>query len=347
MHKRMKIFLVSYLVVLFMAVVNTVMAQDVTHTAPAPLYRDPVTDGAADPVMVWNRAAQKWWMLYTQRRANTEAPGVSFCYGNDIAVACGEDSGRTWVYRGTLNLAFEEGRNTYWAPEVVYHEGVYHMFVVYIQGVRSEWGGKARMAHYTSNELWQWKFIGFVTLSSEQVIDASLMQMPDGTWRMWYKDDARNAAIMMAESKDLFTWTYNNEPVLGNTAQEGPKVFAYNHYYWMLTDEWRGMRVYRSADAIHWEKQGLILDSASARKDDQPGGAHGDVVVVNDKAWVFYFTHPGRIKHGEAHMDANGIYPFSERRSSIQVAPLQFANGTLVSDRSRPFVFSLPALKNK
>lgn len=40
-------------------------AQDVVHKAPAPLYRDPVTDGAADPVVVWNQEAKSWWMLYT------------------------------------------------------------------------------------------------------------------------------------------------------------------------------------------------------------------------------------------------------------------------------------------
>ncbi len=25
------------------------------HIAPAPLFRDPITDGAADPVLIWNR----------------------------------------------------------------------------------------------------------------------------------------------------------------------------------------------------------------------------------------------------------------------------------------------------
>lgn len=57
------------------------------HIAPAPLFRDPITDGAADPVLVWNRQEQKWWMLYTQRRANTESPDVAYCYGNDIGIA--------------------------------------------------------------------------------------------------------------------------------------------------------------------------------------------------------------------------------------------------------------------
>ncbi|MEO8414259.1 MAG: family 43 glycosylhydrolase [Ginsengibacter sp.] len=311
------------------------------HMAPAPLFRDPITDGAADPVMVWNREEKKWWMLYSQRRANVEAPDVAFCYGTDIGIASGDENGQTWVYRGTLNLEFEKGKNTFWAPDVVYQNGTYHMFVVYIQGVRSHWGGKARMVHYTSKNLWDWKFTGFLKLSSETVIDASLMQMPDKTWRMWYKDDAHNASIMMAESKDLYKWDLIDKPVLDQTRQEGPINFKFGGYYWMITDEWHGMRVYRSKDANSWEKQGLILDSASNRNEDRPSGAHGDVVVVHDKAYIFYFTHPGRKTHAGATMRADGIYPFDERRSLIQVAPLEIKNGTLVSDRNTPFDFWL------
>lgn len=45
--------------------------------AAAPLYRDPITDGAADPVLIWNRQEKTWWMLYTQRRANQRNSGCS------------------------------------------------------------------------------------------------------------------------------------------------------------------------------------------------------------------------------------------------------------------------------
>lgn len=44
------------------------------------------------------------------------------------------------------------------------------------------------------------------------------------------------------------------------------------------------MRVYKSKDCTTWEKQGLILDSASSRAEDNPSGAHGDVIVVNNNA---------------------------------------------------------------
>lgn len=312
------------------------------HIAPAPMFRDPVTDGAADPVLIWNREEKKWWMLYTQRRANTEAADVAYCYGTSIGIASAENHGQTWVYRGTLNLEFEQGQNTFWAPDIVYQNGEYHMFVVYIKGVRIHWGGEAKMAHYTSKNLWDWKFIGFLKLSSETVIDASLFKDDKGTWRMWYKDETRHAAIMMAQSKDLYNWTFDSKPVLGNSVQEGPKIFKFGDYFWMLTDEWHGMRVYRSNDLTTWEKQGLILDSASNREDDHPSGAHGDVIVVDNKAYVFYFTHPGRKTHFDAHLKEDGIYPFDERRSSIEVGPLEIKNGTLVSDRNKPFDFWLP-----
>ena len=311
------------------------------HIAPAPLYRDPVTDGAADPVLIWNRQEKKWWMLYTQRRANTEAADVAYCYGTPIGVASTDDNGQTWVYRGNLNLDFERGTNTFWAPDVVYHNGEYHMFVVFIQGVRNHWGGKARMAHYVSKDLWNWKFIGLLKLSSESVIDATLMQMPDGKWRMWYKDQERGSITMMAESNDLYKWQTHDEPAIGGKPHEGPKAFHFGGWYWMLTDEWHGMRVYRSKDANTWEKQGVILDSASSRAQDTPSGAHGDVIVINDKAYVFYFTHPGRVNHNVSPMEKNGVVPFDLRRSLIQVAPLEIKDGTLVCERDKPFDFWL------
>jgi hypothetical protein len=110
----------------------------------------------------------------------------------------------------------------------------------------------------------------------------------------------------------------------------------------MLTDEWQGMRVYRSNDLEHWEKQGLILDTASSRTDDTPSGAHGDVVVIGDRAYVFYFTHPGRSKHFEVKPDPDGQLFYTNHRTTIQAAPLEVINGTLVSNREKPFDFYLP-----
>lgn len=310
--------------------------------APAPMFRDPVTDGAADPVVVWNQQEKSWWMLYTQRRANLETADVAYCHGTPIGIASTKDQGRTWVYRGTLDLEFEKGHNTFWAPDVVYHNGVYHLFVAYIQGVRDHWGGEARIIHYTSTNLWDWTFEGIPQLSSDRVIDATLIRKPDGMWRMWYKDEKAGSVTMMAESKDLDTWSVHPQPAIGGGAHEGAKVFRFGDYYWMLTDEWQGMRIYRSNDLESWEKQGLILDQPSARFDDGPSGAHGDVIVVGDKAYAFYFTHPGREQHTKVPAREDGVVPYEYRRSSIQVAPLVIHNGTLTADRNTDFDFYLP-----
>ncbi len=175
------------------------VAQDV----PAPLYRDPITDGAADPCLVYNPFEKAWWMLYTQRRANAETGDVAYCYGNSIGIAYSEDNGRTWRYRGTLDLDFERGHNTFWAPDVVLHNGVYHMFVSYIRGVSIHWSGTATMMHYTSKNLWDWKCEGPVKLPVDNVIDATLIQKADGEWRMWDKWDSKS---LYADSKDPFNW---------------------------------------------------------------------------------------------------------------------------------------------
>ena len=335
--------LLKILFVLLALIPDISKAQEIQQ-ASAPLFRDPVYDGAADPVVFWNHQEKEWWMFYTQRRANENTADVAFCYGNSIGIASSDDHGKSWLYRGTLDLEFERGKNTFWAPDVVYTNGKYHMYLAYIKGVRNHWGGKARMAHYTSDNAWDWKFEGLITLSSENVIDATLFQAKDGTWKMWYKD---NSVTWLAESKDLYNWTWRDKPVIADQKHEGPKVFRFQEKYWMITDQWAGMGVYKSDDMEKWVKQpNPILVGPSTRPEDTPSGAHGDVVVVGEKAYIFYFTHPGRETHFKATLDADGKYPYSEKRSSIQVAELVVNNGVLeVKDRNKPFHFYLPDLK--
>lgn len=307
----------------------------------APLYRDPITDGVADPCIVYNPFEKAWWMLYTQRRANVETADVAYCYGNEIGIAYSEDNGKSWRYRGTLNLEFERGKNTFWAPDIVLHNGTYHMFVSYIQGVSNHWSGKARMVHYTSSNLWDWKYRGAVKLPKENVIDATLIKLPDGNWRMWYKWDSKS---LFADSKDLFKWTGDDNPAVSDEPHEGAKAFRFKGSYWFVTDEWRGMAVYKSDDLLNWKKQkDRILDKPSLRKDDTPSGSHGDIVVIGERAYVFYFTHPGRETHTKDSQDAIGNIPYELRRSSIQVAELEVTNGELsVKDRDKPFTIFLP-----
>lgn len=65
--------------------------------------------------------------------------------------------------------------------------------------------------------------------------------------------------------------------------------------------------------------------------------------MTGDKAYIFYFTHPGRRFHTADHHDNNGNIPYEMRRSSIQVAELDVVDGSLVvKDRNQPFTIFLP-----
>jgi len=339
----MKFFNTKLFLFLIMGIITSnLFSQEVINKispAPAPLYNDPIYDGAADPVLIWNREEESWWMLYTARRANMPTLDVSAYYGNKIGVASSEDNGHTWIFRGYLDLEFEKGWNTFWAPEVIYENGIYHMYVSYNRGARNHWGGSSSIMHFTSKNLWDWIYEEPLVLSSDQVIDATLYKMDNGSWRIWYKDGAKGGITMMSESDDLKSWKTIDNPAIGGEAHEGPKVFKYKGYYWMLTDEWHGLRVYTSDDLDTWKKQGLILDTASNRDLDRPSGAHGDVLTFKDKAYVFYFTHPGRDKHSDT-KPYNSFY--ENHRTSIQVAPLIFEDGTLKAPRDKPFDFRLP-----
>ena len=296
-------------------------------TPPAPLFRDPIHDGAADPVVIWNRAEREWWLIYTNRRTDAPGIGVSWVHGTDLGVASSRDGGHTWAYRGILSgLDIEWGRNTFWAPEIIWHDGTYHMYVSYIRGVPSTWEGHPRhILHYTSRNLRSWTFRSQVELSSDRVIDACVHPLPTGGFRMWFKDEAHGSHTYAADSPDLYNWTVTG-PVLTERPHEGPNVFAFADSYWLIVDEWRGQGVFASTDLQTWQRGGLILDRSGKRPDDTGVGLHADVVVDRDRAFVFYFTHPERT--GKAEQPTQAL-----RRSSVQVAELVLRDGVLTCDR--------------
>jgi hypothetical protein len=302
---------------------------------PAPLYRDPVFDGAADPSLIWNDQERSWWIFYTNRRSNAldAQDGVRWCHGTDIGIASSKDGGLTWTYRGIAQgLEFEPGRNTFWAPCLILHGGTYHLYVAYVRGVPADWSGERHIVHYTSNDLLNWKFETVLPLSSENVIDAYVYALPSGGWRMWYKDEAHGSHIYAADSEDLNRWEVVG-PVVISSAQEGPAVFWWRGAYWMLIDRWQGMAVLRSADLMNWTAQmGTILGLPGTRPDDADFGRHGEVVVQGVRAFLFYFTHPFGPK---AHTEPG------KHRSSLQVAELEIRDGQIVCDRDKPFALDL------
>ena len=119
--------------------------------------------------------------------------------------------------------------------------------------------------------------------------------------------------------------------MIGDIPCEGAKVVQWQGKYWMVVDQWQGLGVYRSDDAEHWQRQSdNLLATPGKGPDDQVKGGHPDLVINNDRAWLFYFTHPGR-RGPDADKDTT-----QQRRSSIQVAEVELRDGWLTCDRDRP-----------
>lgn len=315
-------------------------ASDRGRIAAKPLFRDPVFDGAADPVIVRHPTRGSWWMLYTNRRAKaTDLPGVSWAHGTKIGIAESRDEGASWSYVGTADIALpaEMGGQdaTHWAPDVVRaDDGTYHMFLTVVPGVFTDWNHPRHIVHLTSTDLRTWRNARAIKLASDRVIDAAVTRLPGGGWRMWYNNERDHKSIHYADSPDLSTWAERGK-VVADQAGEGPKVFQWRGAWWMITDVWRGLAVYRSLDAVNWTRQsGNLLQQPGTGLDDGAIGGHCDVVVSGDRAWLFYFTHPGRgAVQGGAGTGTDGV---AQRRSVIQVTELIQSGDTLRVERDAP-----------
>lgn len=310
-------------------------------TAPAPMFHDPIFDGPTDPTILWNPLEKNWWIVYTQRRANVDATGVAWVHGTDLGVASSSDGGRSWLYRGTLNLqAIEPGRNTYWAPEILFYEGLCHMYVSYITGVPAAWVGTRRILHYTSKNFWDWKFESVLPLPGGRAIDACVHPLLEGGWRLWYKDEDDESHTHAADSPDLYHWRPIGAQIT-DCGQEGPNVFSLDGRYFLVADMWDGMAVYQSDNLTHWARQeGNLLSVGGTRPGDNCRGHHADVLIVPGQAYIFYFVHPGAGAYGYSGEDE--VQPYAQRRSVLQVAQLTFSEGVLRCERNAPFDFILP-----
>jgi hypothetical protein len=310
----------------------------IAAAVPAPLYRDPVYDGAADPVVVWNAPRRVWSMFYTQRRASLNLPGVEWGHGTEIGVAESRDEGMTWVYKGTLALKHPSPEGSFWAPDCIRDDaGKYHLFVSFVPGPASthrDYGGQRHILHYSSDDLAKWKFDGRVPTSSDYCIDPTLCRRPDGAWWMWYKDEGHDSETHVVASRDLREWKAVAAPGVSKLYGEGPKVFRFLGHYWMLKDPNRGLDVYRSDDLENWTYQGKILDKPGWRNDDASVGKHADVVVCGQRAYIIYLVEPGM---RDVPPRNDGIQPLSGRRSAIQAAQLELKDGRLTCDRNKLF----------
>ncbi|HWJ74694.1 MAG TPA: hypothetical protein VNX29_16150 [Kaistia sp.] len=311
-----------------------------------PVYADPVHDGAADPVVIHRAGTDEWWMFYTNRRADLGGEGVGWIHGSAIGVAVSADGGRNWGYRGTvagLDAPEDTGLNTHWAPEVIRAGDTYHMYLTYMTGTGEPLGNPdRRIVHFTSPDLVAWTRQGVLPRTSHNVIDAAVARTPDGLHRLWYKDEGDGSSTWSLTSPDLHAWTLEGKVIPGSPdapPHEGPNVFFLSGYWWLIVDEWRGQAVYRSDDALGWQRQGLILAEPGAHPDDRRFARHGDVVTQGDWAALFYFTHP----HWAETLTPVPL-TFAERRTVIHVARLHVEDGRLLATRDIEGVTLDPAL---
>ena len=344
--------------------------------APAPLFKCPVGDAPANPRVIWNRAEKCWFMFFQQRDKNSVLQdyfnATSFTFGSDIGIASSKDNGQTWVYRGIAEgLQFEPGRNTWEMPEVIYNgdEGLYHLFCGYYQGFPAveEFvdAGPIQILHYTSEDLWHWKLYGNIDNRDENGVNGlcypSAFRMPNGRWRLFLMNYTGSLHYM--ESSDMYQWSKPVKIMDGGTvAQTNPNVFRLGGCYWMMTDSSFGYSVYRSNDCEKWTLQdgGMLFGlqsvspdmmhsgtgSVSQRMDDNAFPHNAGVVVFDDHAYLFYYTHPERPVGLSPAYDKRVVERLHStphlRRSVIQVAELTVKDDRLYGKRDEPFDFYLP-----
>jgi sucrose-6-phosphate hydrolase SacC (GH32 family) len=310
--------------------------------AAVPLFRDPVHDGAADPVVVWNRARKTWWMLYTNRRADlNDGSGVTWVHGTHIGIAESADGGAHWKYMSEADIPLPQPDYTLWAPEVIDVNGTYHMFLTVVPGTFTDWNHPRHILHLTSKDLLHWKPLENVNLESERTIDACLFRLADGNWRLWYKNEADSSKVYFSDSPDLVHWTHKG--IATTNHGEGPVVFQWHGSYWLINDPHSGLGVFRSDDLTTWKQQPQnLLREPGTQPTDRVMGSHPDVVVDGSgRGWLFYFTQ-------QSGPDAEGHDRGWARHTFLHVTELHEKDGVLTVDRNAPaYIHMIPPPKNK
>lgn len=326
------VLLVSFLFLLMPSLLSAQGSKLSGKLAPKPLFRDPVHDGAADPTLIWNRERHEWWMFYTNRRADqatSDPHDVRWVHGTHLGIAISKDQGATWSYHGEAKIPYGNADYTDWAPDIVYWHEQYHMFLTVVPGIFKDWNAPREIVHLTSRDLESWNYVSKLEVGSDRIIDASLYPLPAGGWRLWYKDERDHSYIHYADSTDLIQWSAKGAAITDRHG-EAPKVFQWKGWYWMITDVWRGLGVYRSSDLIHWTAQsGNLLELPGHIPTDRTEGHHCDVIVNGDRAFIYYFTH----QRGQ---DLDPNLPHSAERTVLQAGELQYFNDKLNVDRDSP-----------
>jgi hypothetical protein len=280
--------------------------------APAPLFDDPVTHGGTDPFVIWNPVKSEWFMYYTQRRSTLDNPnGVDWVHGSPIGIATSPD-GVHWSYLGlckgdhdlsdplAAKGAGPEPGITWWAPCFLRCGDKFHMWIVRVDGVYTNWTGKRNILHFTSDDGINWNYVSTCALASDRVIDPTVYSVGD-LWYMVYKNEAAGSHTFVSQSADLENWT-NAHQADPDGSQEGPFAFRWCDKWWLIVDavSGRGLRIYTSENGIdNFKYVTTILDQCDGTRDqDNAVGHHPGVVVQwvgnRQQCLIYYFTEFNR-----------------------------------------------------
>ena len=339
MHLKSLAFLTVALAVLAVSCGPRATKQAERIPADFPLYIDPVYNGSTDPMVWYNPNTKTYYMYHTSRRSNVEGlGGIESVHGSPIGIAESRDGGASWTYLRDADIDYAPDPNpTYWAPEVIWHEGKFHMYLTYVPGIFDTWEHPRDIVHLTSTDGISWHTESVLDLAVRKVIDACVAQLPDGTWRLWYNNEPDGKTIFYADSPDLYHWTDKGKVLSIVTRGEGPNVFTLNGKIYMIVDEWKGLSVFTTEDYDNWTKQEgrYLVDGV----DGQLRGNHADVEVVDGHAYMFYFS-------GIRETDPATGQPRRRRGSAVYVTELvQAEDGTLSCDTTQPCLINLCADK--
>jgi hypothetical protein len=202
------------------------------------------------------------------------------------------------------------------------------MWLTVVPGIYRDWNAPRFIVHLTSPDLKTWTCGDRLELGSNRVIDASVLALPKGGYRLFFNDERQNKAIVTADSPDLVHWTIRDR--LTQTPGEGPKAFRWKGRYWLISDAWKGLLVMRSDDGEQWFTQpGHILATPGRHPTDRAKGQHPDIIVAGTRAYILYFVH----QEGEEEAKAN---PDWKRRTVLQIAELREKDGVISVDRDAP-----------
>lgn len=99
-------------------------------------------------------------VLHPTPRHRRQRAGVTWIHGTPIGMAESTDGGATWTYRGEAKITYGQDVHpddyTYWAPEIIWFQGAYHMYLTYVPGIFNDWNHPRQTVHLTSKDGVKW-----------------------------------------------------------------------------------------------------------------------------------------------------------------------------------------------